>query len=85
MKRISFKGVVVGGIADIISTNILAIPFVIFVIATRGLLHMPKDQVGAAFTHVVHASTLLYGVQQLIGFCCSMFGGYIAARIADHD
>ena len=85
MKRVSIKGVLLGGLVDIISTNIVSISFVVYVMSTRGLLHMPPNQVNAAFIATVHGSIWLYSLQQLIGCGCSTLGGYLSARIARHD
>ena len=46
--KISFKGIVIGGITDVVLSGILGIPFSIYVIASRGLASLPKDQLGSA-------------------------------------
>jgi hypothetical protein len=85
MSKISIKGVLLGGITDVLATNILAIPLIIYVMAKFDWSHMPKDQLHAAIFAALHGSVLLYTVQFLIGTGCSILGGYVAARLAKHD
>jgi hypothetical protein len=49
------------------------------------LAHTPKDQLGPAMAAVSHAIPWLYGTQLLLGFACSVLGGYVAAWLAKHD
>jgi len=85
MKKISIKGVFLGGITDVLTTNILAVPLIIYVMANIDRSHTPKEQLGAARIAALHGSVLLYTVQFLIGAGCSILGGYVAARLAKHD
>ncbi len=85
MSKVSIKGVLLGGITDVLSTNILAIPLIIYVMAKLDCSHTPKDQLNAAIIAALHGSVLLYTVQFLIGSGCSILGGYVAARLAKHD
>ena len=48
MRKISIKGVLLGGITDVLNTNILAIPLIIYVMAKMDWSHTPKDQLNAA-------------------------------------
>jgi hypothetical protein len=84
MNKISVKGVVVGGVTDIVATVILTIPLVIYLIATEPT-GTPKDPLQAAIMAAIRADPLLYGLQSLIGLACSVLGGYVAARVAKHD
>ena len=84
MRKVSIKGVLVGGIVDIIATNLLMIPFIIYVMVKYGLLHTPKPDV-QTFTAVIHGNPSLYAIQLLIGLSCTAFGGYISALLAKHD
>jgi hypothetical protein len=72
-----------GGITDVVATNILAIPVVVHVMFKFDLWHTSHDP--SAVTNAIHASPTLYGLQLLIGFGCSVLGGYVAAWIAKHD
>jgi hypothetical protein len=84
MNKISVKGVLVGGVTDIVATVILTIPLIVYMIATE-LTGSPKDQPQAAVMAAIRANTLLYGLQSLVGLACSVLGGYVAARVAKHD
>ncbi len=84
MNKISVKGVVVGGVTDIVATMALTIPLIVYLIATE-LTGTPKDPLQAAIMAAIRANPLLYGLQSLIGLACSVLGGYVAARVAKHD
>lgn len=83
--KVSFKGIAIGGITDVVLSGILGIPLSIYVISTQGLLGLPKDQLGIAAVEAIHSNVGLYSVQLFIGLSCSIFGGYIAAWLAKHD
>lgn len=85
MAKISFKGVVVGGIVDIVATNIFGIPLVAYAMRNIEVAHTPKDQLTAAVIASLHASPGLATAQFLIGTACSVLGGYVAAWLARHD
>jgi hypothetical protein len=85
LKKISLMGVVVGSITDIVSTNILTVPLIIYVMATRQLSSIPKEQLSEVLLQTMQNDPLLYATQLFIGSACSILGGYIAARIAKHD
>ena len=81
MKKISIKGVLVGGVTDIVATNILTLPILIYATNKLDLARASPEQLQAA----LHANTSLYALQLLIGFGCSALGGYVAAWLAKHD
>jgi hypothetical protein len=81
--RVSIFGIAMGGITDVVATNILAIPVIVYVMVKFDLLHTSHDP--SALTNAIHASPMLYGLQLLIGFACSVLGGYVAAWISKHD
>jgi hypothetical protein len=85
MRRVSVKGVLVGGLLDIVLSMVLGIPLVIYAMATANLAGTPRDQLGAALAASIHARPVLYGTQLLIGVACTCFGGYVAAWIATRD
>lgn len=70
---------------DIVSTNILSIPLMIYVLATRHLTALPKEQISKAFLEAMQNDPSLMVMQLLVGGGCSILGGYIAARIAKSD
>ncbi len=85
MNKISIRGVVIGGVIDIVATVILTLPLVIYVIPTEltGTLKDPLQ--AAAVMATIQATPLLCGLQSVIGVSCSVLGGYVAARVAKHD
>jgi hypothetical protein len=83
MNKVSIRGVVVGGITDIVATVILTFPLVLYVIAD--LTDTLNDPLQAAVTATIQGSPLLYGLESVIGLACSVLGGYVAARVAKHD
>jgi len=84
MAKVSVKGMVIGGLTDIIATVVLTIPLVIYVIMDQ--LHAAtKQPLEVAVTAALYASPILYGLQSLMSLGCSILGGYVAARVANHD
>jgi hypothetical protein len=81
--RVSFVAVAIGGITDVVATNILAIPLVIYVMMKYDVSHSPAGSV--AIASIIHSSAGLYGLQLAIGLGSSTLGGYVAATIAKHD
>jgi hypothetical protein len=86
MRRVSFIGVLLGGITDVVATNIFSLPFVIFATNKLDLARASADEMQAA----LHANTSVHLVQLVIGLLCScllcsLLGGYIAALVAKHD
>lgn len=85
MGKISFKGVLVGGITDIVATNVLAVPLIVYVIAAFGLSHLPPGRMSMEIMAAIHDHWPLRLMQAATGVGCSVFGGYVAARLAKHD
>jgi hypothetical protein len=83
MNKISIRGVVLGGVTDILATVILTLPLVLYVISE--LTDTLKDPLRTAVTAAIQANPLLYGLESVIELACSVLGGYVAARVAKHD
>ncbi len=79
MKKVSLTGVLVGGVVDILTSTIFAIPLIVYV-QTR--FHIER---GGSAVPLMFADPLLFSGQFLIGVAGSALGGYVAARIAKHD
>ncbi len=75
---------IIGSITDIVTTNLLAIPLVVYVAATRDLTAVPKDEISGAVIQILQNDPILFSTQFLFGSVCSVLGGYVAARIAKH-
>jgi hypothetical protein len=82
MKRISLKGVAIGSITDILSTNLVLFPVLIYVLASAGV---NANATTAPITTVLKESTFWFISSPILGGLCSMLGGYVAARISKHD
>jgi hypothetical protein len=84
LREVSIKGVAIGSVVDIVATNLVAIPLVVYVTATHNLAEIPKDQVSRALMEILRNDPVLFSTQWLLGSLCSVLGGYVAARIAKH-
>jgi hypothetical protein len=82
MRAFSWKGVVLGGITDIVATNIAAFPLAIVAAVGTDLTSLPKAERGKALVAVMHASLGFQMTGLVLGAMCSVLGGYVAARIA---
>lgn len=82
--RISIKGVVVGGITDIVATNILAIPLTIVILTNLGAGHSAAER-QAAVTAAFQPHGSLFTGMLIVGAFGSILGGYVAAWLARHD
>jgi len=58
MSKVSIKGVLIGGIVDIVMSVVLGIPFAIHAMSKLDLAHTPKDQIGSSITAVIHSQIL---------------------------
>ena len=81
MHRISLKGVVIGNIVDIVSTNIAVLPIMIYILISSG----PFGDSADSITQVLKASTVFSVSSIILGALCSVLAGYISARIAKRD
>jgi hypothetical protein len=82
--KVSLKGVLIGGIVDILSSSVLGVPFAVYALSKVDLAHTPKDQLGHAIAAVSLGTPWLYATQLLVGLACSVLGGYVAAWPAKH-
>jgi hypothetical protein len=85
MSRISIKGVLIGGVVDIVSSFVLGFPFAIYAIIKLHVSHMQSDRAATSVTAAIHGNLPLYIGQLLVGLACSVLGGYVAAWLAKHD
>ncbi|MDR3419443.1 MAG: hypothetical protein P4L83_24965 [Nevskia sp.] len=82
MTKVSIKAVLLGGITDVVATNIASIPLLMTVMKTIDRAHLSKDQTQAAVIAAIHSSPALFSAQFLVGTACSVLGGYVAAYLA---
>jgi hypothetical protein len=84
MNRISWKGIALGGLVDVVTSLLLVLPVIVFVALEVGHRHLSKLQKHDAFI-AINAGFPMRATTLLIGSACCLLGGYIAAKIADHD
>ena len=82
MQTRSVVGVVVGGVTDIVATNLFVFPLMVYVAATRDLAGIPSGQVGPRMVAMIGESPGLQASGWFLGLCGTVLGGYVAARIA---
>jgi hypothetical protein len=85
MNKVSIKGVLIGGIVDIVSSVVLGLPFALYIVLKLDLSNVPKDRMESTITAAIHGNVPLYVGQLLVGLACSVLGGYVAAWLAKHD
>jgi hypothetical protein len=84
MGKISVKGVVLGGLTDAVSTNLICLPILTFSMIPLLLAHASTATATAAIAEVMRTGPL-HVVLTLLGCACSVLGGYVAASLAKHD
>ena len=85
MRRLSILGVLVGGVVDIVSTNVFALPLFVFALMGIDRSHVAKDQLASAATAAIQHDPSLMIAGFFVGVAGSLLGGYISALIAKHD
>lgn len=81
MRLRSVVAVAVGGVADIVATNLLMLPVVVYIAAARGGLTAGGSGT-TPLVEAIEASTALRLLSLALGIGASIIGGYVAARIA---
>lgn len=85
MSRISVKGVIIGGIVDIVATNIVTIPLIMVVAMQVSIAEIPKAEQTQMLMSTMRNSPSFFVTGVILGSLCSVLGGYVAARIAKSD
>jgi hypothetical protein len=83
--RVSSKGVLVGGVVDVVLSFALQLPFAIYAVFKVAQMQIPRSEHPAAVAAMIHGNPMLYSAQLLIGLACSVLGGYVAGSIAKGD
>ena len=63
MQKISIKAVLIGGVVDVLSTMVLALPLTFYVMSRLDITHIPQDRLGAALTAAMKGNPWIYGTQ----------------------
>jgi hypothetical protein len=82
MGKLSIKGVVVGGLAEVGLSLVCGLVLGIFLVFSIALQHLPKARIHAATVAALHSSYWLF---LLVGLLCSVVGRFVAAKLAKHD
>jgi peptidoglycan/LPS O-acetylase OafA/YrhL len=82
MRQLSVKGIVVGGVVDIVATNVLALPVVIVAGIQANIAALPREQQTRAVIDTLQGTPSLYATQFVLGALASVLGGYVAAKVA---
>jgi hypothetical protein len=80
MKARSVVGVLVGGVVDIVATNVFALPVVIYALLKYRLVGSPGG--AQTLVNAVGSDPSLYVTMWFLGAAASVLGGYTAAWIA---
>jgi hypothetical protein len=81
MMRISLKGVAIGNIADIVSSNIIGVLLAAYILISSA----PSRLADGSATEVLMANSFFRVAVIILGALCSVLGGYVSARTAKHD
>ena len=76
---------IIGSVTDILATNLVTIPVVVYLTISHNLAAIPKDQVSSALMQILRNDPVLFSTQLLLGSLCSVLGGYVSARIAKRN
>jgi hypothetical protein len=82
MSQFSLKGVALGGVVDIVATNLLALPVVILAGLQANVAALPKEEQTRAVIDTLQGTPSLYATQLVLGALASILGGYVAAKVA---
>jgi len=59
VRKVSIKGVLIGGIVDIVTSVVFGMPFGLYAASKVDLARIPKDQVEAAISAAMRGNVLL--------------------------
>jgi len=80
MNRVSFEGVAIGNVVDILPTNVVMVPVIIC-----GLYLLGAGSDPTAAMEILRKTPAYLAASSLLGGLCSILGGYVSARIAKRD
>lgn len=82
MRALSLTAVLVGGVVDVVATNVVSIPVFAVAAVRAGVTGGAQPEVTRAVLATYQASPGLWLAGLLLGCACSVFAGWLAARIA---
>jgi hypothetical protein len=84
-RRLSAKGILFGGLTDIVATNIAFAPLAVSVFARLGSDSLTPAQQQAVLRDAFTSDSRFYLTGLLLGCAASVLGGWVAARLARRD
>lgn len=81
MKQVSFKGVAIGNIVDIVSSNVVAIPVMIYVLSSTRAGSASGHDAGSV-AEILKTSTVFLAASSILGGLCSVLLRFSAHREA---
>ena len=87
-KKVSILGFMIGGVVDIVGTNIWGVFMTIYVMVSYNLFQMAASsptEATAEVLNIFQTNPLIFAVNFIVGAMFSILGGYIGAYIAKHD
>ena len=85
MGRLSLRGVLIGGIIDVVASVVFSLPLAIYVVFKLDLSRLPPNRMYSAIISALHGNLRFHIGQSIIGLTCSAIAGYVAAQLAKHD
>src|SRR5215207_3911448 len=82
MKLRPAVGVLIGGVSDIVATNIITLPLFMYVASTSSSPGAAGGGAGSAVLGALQASPSLQVATWILGLLATILGGYVAAFIA---
>src|SRR5262249_37403445 len=80
--KLSAKAIIIGGVVDVLSSMVLGGFLTAYVMARRGVHSTNSSALHTSVINAINQSWVLHGTQFLIGYGCSVLGGYVAAWLA---
>jgi hypothetical protein len=84
-QKISFKGVLIGALADIVGVNLWILIVSIYIVEKYQLLTLPSGEIATQLTAHFSQDSTVASLSIIVGFSFTAAGGYIAALVAKHD
>lgn len=85
MSKVSVKGVTLGAITDNVSTVVVTLLLMVYIIHSLKTAGMPHEKVAIMVREVMKGNPLYFFLSRILGGICSVLGGYVSAKIATHD
>jgi len=85
MGKVSVKGVTLGAITDSISTVVVILLLMVYIIHSHKTAGMSHEKATIMLRELMRGNSLYYFLSRILGGICSVLGGYVSANIAKHD